>query len=232
VRPLRLKFVQSILALALSGYIDLALATMRWRFVDTEGADLAVAGPKGMVGCFWHGRIALAVVCRRVLKHKPRRVLISLSRDGEFIAQAVERLGFPAIRGSAAKKGKDQDKGGAGAFRQALRFMRDGGCIAVTPDGPRGPNQVMTEGPVILAQMGDAPTFLFGLAASPAIQLGGWDRGRLPLPFSRGCVVFDGPLIVAPEADADAREAIRADWQARLIAAQTRAERILAGDAS
>lgn len=232
MRPLRLKIVQTGLARLLSLYIDVTLATMRWRFVDTEGVDAAVAGPDGMVGCFWHGRIALAVVCRRVLKHKPRRVLISLSRDGEFIAQAVERLGFPGIRGSTAKKGKAQDKGGGDAFRQALRFMRDGGCIAVTPDGPRGPNQVMTEGPLILAQTGGAPVFLFGLAASPAIRLGGWDEGRLPLPFSRGCVVFDGPLLVERRADADAREKMRADWQARLRAAQGRAERILAGEAT
>ena len=29
--------------------------------------------------------------------------MISLSADGEFIAIAMEKLGFPAIRGSAAK---------------------------------------------------------------------------------------------------------------------------------
>ena len=224
-----MKAVQTVLSLLLSGYIQLALETTRWRFVDTEGVDAAVAGPDGFVGAFWHGRIAHAVVCRRVLKHKPRRVLISLSQDGEFIAGAVERLGFPAIRGSAGKKGKDKGKGGSGALRQALRFMADGGCIAVTPDGPRGPNQVMSDGALMLGQASGAPTFLFGLASTPAIQLGGWDEGRLPAPFSRGCVVFDGPLFVPRDADAETREAIRADWQARLIAAQKRAEAILAG---
>jgi lysophospholipid acyltransferase (LPLAT)-like uncharacterized protein len=231
MRPLRSKIIQAILARLLSLYVDFALETMRWRFYDTEGVDAAVASPDGFIGAFWHGRISLAVVCRRVLKHKPRRVLISMSRDGEFVAQTVERLGFPGIRGSAAKKGKDggKDKGGTAAFRQALKFMRDGGCIAVTPDGPRGPNQVMTDGPLILAQTGGAPVFLFGLAAKPGIRLGGWDDGILPVPFTRGCVVFDGPLIIDRRADAEAREAIRAEWQARLIAAQHRAEDILAG---
>jgi lysophospholipid acyltransferase (LPLAT)-like uncharacterized protein len=232
VRPLRWKVVQSTLAFLLSLYVDLSLETSRWRFVDTEGVDAAVAGPGGMIGAFWHGRIALAVVCRRVLKHKPRRVFISLSADGEFTARAVERLGFPAIRGSAGKKGGGDQKGGTEAFRKALRFMRDGGCIAVTPDGPRGPNQVMTDGPVVLAQRGEVPVFLFGLAVAPGLNLGGWDQGRLPVPFARGCVVFDGPLAVPRGADAEAREAIRADWQARLVAAQVRAERILAGEAA
>ncbi len=232
-RFIRSAFVQTLLSMILSGYIDLALATMRWRFVDTEEADKAIDGPGGMIGAFWHGRIALAVVCRRVLRHKPRRVLISLSRDGEFIARAVERLGFPAIRGSAAKKGKgsnrDKDKGGAVAFRQALKFMADGGCLAITPDGPRGPNQVMQEGTVTLARAAGAPVFVFGLAVDRAFTTKSWDKARLPLLFSRGCVVFDGPFHAARDADAETQEKLRLEWTARLNAAQARAEGILAG---
>ena len=226
--------VQGAVARILSLYIDFCFLTMRWRFEDRAGVDAMVASPLGAVGAFWHGRITLAVVCRRVLKHKPRRVLISLSPDGEFIAQAVERLGFPAIRGSAAKKnrGATEMKGGSAAFREALKFMRDGGLIAITPDGPRGPNQVMPLGTVILTQTGQVPIVLFGLAAQPAITLGSWDKARLPLPFSRGCVVFDGPHY-APRAAGEAeREVLRADWQARLIAAQKKAEALLAGSAA
>jgi lysophospholipid acyltransferase (LPLAT)-like uncharacterized protein len=228
-RFFRLKWVQSTLALLISGWIAFALATMRWTFVNREAADAACAAPEGIIGCFWHGRIAMAVVCKRVLKTKPRRVLISLSPDGEFIAQAVERLGFPAIRGSAGRKGKDKAKGGASAFRAALRFLAEGGVIAITPDGPRGPNQTMPDGPITLARTAQVPVFLFGLAATPAIQLKSWDKGRIPLPFTRGCVVFDGPLQAPREADAETLEALRADWQARLIAAQQRAEAVLAG---
>ena len=51
-----------------------------------------------------------------------------------------------------------------------------------------------------------------------------WDQARIPLPFGRGCVVFEGPLSVPRDADADAVEATRADWQSRLNAAQARAE--------
>jgi lysophospholipid acyltransferase (LPLAT)-like uncharacterized protein len=226
-RFIRSAFVQHLLSMILSGYIDLALATMRWRFMDTEAVDRAVQSPDGVIGAFWHGRIALAVVCRRVLKHKPRKVMISLSRDGEFIARAVERLGFPAIRGSAAKKGKD--KRGAAAFREALKFMADGGCLAITPDGPRGPNQVMQEGTITLARAAGVPVFVFGLAVDRGITLKTWDRGRLPLLFSRGCVVFDGPFHAPRDADAATQQMLRQTWQDRLNAAQARAEAILAG---
>jgi lysophospholipid acyltransferase (LPLAT)-like uncharacterized protein len=228
----RLKLVQSTLALIVSGWIAFALATMRWTFVDREAADAAMAAESGAIGCFWHGRIAMAVVCKRVLKAKPRRVLISLSADGEFIAQAVERLGFPAIRGSAGRKGKANSKGGSSAFRAALRFLAEGGVIAITPDGPRGPNQTMPDGPVTLARTAQVPVFLFGLAATPALQLKSWDKGRIPLPFTKGCVVFDGPLFAPRDADAETLETLRAEWQTRLVAAQTRAEAILAGTAA
>jgi hypothetical protein len=228
-RFFRQGWVQSALAFLLSAYLDAATATMRWRYENRGVADTAFAAPEGAIACFWHGRIGLAVGVRRLLKQKPRRVLISLSRDGEFIAKAVERLGFPAIRGSATRKGSPSAKGGAAAFRQALRFMGDGGVIVVTPDGPRGPAEVMPDGPVTLARLGQAPVLMFGMAARPAMIMKSWDKARLPLPFSRGCVVIDGPFFAPADADEAAREALRADWQARLCAAQDRAEAIVAG---
>ena len=220
---------QRLLIGLLTAYVNFALETTRWRFEDRAGVDSMVASPQGAIGAFWHGRITMAVVCRRVLKHKPRRVIISASRDGEMTARVVERLGFPSLRGSAAKKGKDADKGGAAVFRQALRFMRDGGLIAITPDGPRGPNQIMPQGTVIMAQAAKVPVVLFGLAAEPAIQFKSWDKARIPLPFGRGCVVFDGPLYAPEGTDEATREATRLDWQTRLNTAQAKAEAILAG---
>jgi lysophospholipid acyltransferase (LPLAT)-like uncharacterized protein len=228
-RFFRLAFVQSVLAFILSSYIGVTLATMRWRFENRGAAAAAATRPEGAITCFWHGRIALAVVCRRVLKTKPRRVLISLSTDGEFIAQAMNRLGFPAIRGSGRRRADALRKGGFAAFLVALQFIDEGGVVAVTPDGPRGPNEVIPEGPVHLAKASGAPVFLFGLAARPAIVFGSWDKSRLPVPFSRGCVVFDGPLFAPADADRACIEALRADWQNRLTAAHALAEAILAG---
>ncbi len=149
--------------------------------------------PTAASACFWHGRIALAVVCRRVLKRKPCRVMISNSPDGEFIARTVERLGVPAIRGSSTTDTRRQAPQPGGLRCEAVRFIEAGGVVAITPDGPRGPAQQMPEGPVALARASGAPVFLFGLAAQPALKLKTWDRTQIPLPFGRGCVVFDGP---------------------------------------
>jgi lysophospholipid acyltransferase (LPLAT)-like uncharacterized protein len=218
--------VQGVLAVILSTYLDIALRTTRWRFENRAGVDAAVASSTGIVACFWHGRIPLGPACREVLQKKPRKVLISLSPDGEFIARAMERMSFPAIRGSSARstEAKD-DKGGAGALREALRFIRSGGAVAITPDGPRGPAQVMAPGAVTLAKLTGAPVFLFGLCARPALRLKSWDKTLFPLPFGRGAVVFVGPLYASRDGD---DEALRLDWQARLILADAQAADLLA----
>ena len=221
--------VQGALALLLSGYLDFALKTTRWRFENRGPADAAVASPKGIIGCFWHGRIPLGPACREVLAHKPRKVIMSLSPDGEFIVRTMERLSFPAIRGSSSRKGDAANaKGGAGAMMDSVRFLRSGGVVAITPDGPRGPAEEMAAGAVTLARVSGAPVFLFGLHCRPGFQLDSWDRTLFPLPFGRGAVVFDGPLYAPRDADEAACEALRLDWQARLTAANARAAALLA----
>jgi lysophospholipid acyltransferase (LPLAT)-like uncharacterized protein len=223
----RTPWVQSAVAWLISVYLGATLASMRWRFENRAAVDAAVNAPGGAVACFWHGRIALAVGCRRVLKSRRRRVLISNSPDGELIAKIVRRLSFPAIRGSSTMDNR-ADRRSVQAFIEAVRFIDAGGVVVITPDGPRGPAEEMPQGPVMLARARQTPVFLFGLAGRPALTLNSWDRTKIPLPFSRGCVVFDGPLSVSRNADPAAVEATRLDWQARLSAAQARAEAILA----
>ena len=223
----RTPWVQSVLAWLVSVYLEGTLATMRWRFENQAVVDTAVASPRGFVACFWHGRIALAIACRRMLKDKPRRVLISNSPDGELITKIVGRLSIGAIRGSSTTD-KRAPRRSVGAFLGAVKFLEEGGMVAITPDGPRGPAEEMPEGPVALAKVRETPVLLVGLAAQPTLTLRSWDRTQIPLPFGRGCVVFDGMLAIPRDAGPDDLESARADWQARLRAAQDRAEDLVA----
>jgi len=225
MRPLRSPLIQAVLAWVLAAWLKLCLSTIRWRQENIEAAEQVWASGGGAIVCFWHSRIALAPACWPLDRAQPPRALISLSADGEFIARAVARLGFPAIRGSSSKKSApDKAKGGAAAFRDVLRWIRGGGGVAITPDGPRGPAESMAEGALVLARASGAPVLLVGIACRPAVRLGGWDRSVLPLPFGRGAIVWDGPLVWTDEATV---EAARAEWAARITAATTRAEALL-----
>ena len=87
----------------------------------------------------------------------------------------------------------------------------------------------MQAGPIVLARRAGTRVFLAGIAARPVITLKNWDRTRLPLPFSRGVAIIEGPLYAPADADRGEMEALRADWQARLIALDARAETLLDG---
>ena len=225
-RWLRRPAVQAVLGWLIATYIELVIATLRWRRENEAPTRAALDGPEGLIALFWHGRIVPAIACRPILKDKPRTVMISLSPDGEFIALAAERLKIPTIRGSTGRGGKN-GKGGAVAFRQAMQVLAAGEVMIMTPDGPRGPNEVMQLGPLQLARASGRPVFLMGLAVRPAIRLGSWDKGRVPLPFGRAALVLEGPLSVAANADDALLEAAREDWQTRLRAAQARADVLL-----
>jgi lysophospholipid acyltransferase (LPLAT)-like uncharacterized protein len=227
---LRRPAVQQAIAVLVCAYFDLLRATMRWRFEQDEGARQALSEPEGGMIWLWHGKLGLAGAGRNLLAGRPMRIMASLSPDGALAALIAERLGYPAIRGSASRKPGQLGKGGAQAFVEAKGFIDDGGGVIITPDGPRGPREVLSAGPIMLAKRAGTRVYFAGLAARPAIALGSWDRFRLPLPFARGVVTFDGPFRAPTENSRADDEALRTEWQARIDAIQARAEALIEED--
>lgn len=222
----RAPWVQALAGFLLAAWLKLCFATMRWTHEGLEGAEKVWAAGGGVVVCFWHSRISLSPHSWPLDRAQPARAMISLSPDGEFVARAVALLGFPAIRGSSRKKTARgfKQKGGTEAFREVLRWVRAGNCIAITPDGPRGPAQSMAEGAIMLARLSKAPVVMLGLACRPALQLDTWDKAIVPLPFSRAAIVYGEPFLEA----ADDSPAVRAVWKAKLDALTERAEALVA----
>ncbi len=227
MRPLRIPWGVRTASWIFAAYLRFVYATMRWTREGQERAEGVWRAGGGAVLCFWHARIPLGPQSwPQAPERQEIRALISLSADGEFIAQAVARIGFPAIRGSSTKKRDEavKNKGGEQAFRDMLRWVKSGGAVAITPHGPRGPAEGMEKGTPVLAQITGAPVLLVGLASTPCLRLKTWDRTVIPLPFSRGAMVWDGPLRAAREEDP---EALAAAWAARLSAVTRRAEALV-----
>lgn len=222
----RSAFIQHSLATFFAAWLKFCYATIRW---TSEGQDMAEgvwAREGGAILCFWHAQIPMAPQCWPQAPHRQdMRALISLSADGEFIALTVQKIGFPAIRGSS-KKASDpaKNKNGEQALRDMARWVRGGGGIAITPDGPRGPAEVMQGGALTVARITGAPAIFCGLAVNPCLRAGSWDRTVIPLPFGKGAIVWDGPAFVEKGDDMDA---MTADWAARLTAVQRRAEALV-----
>ncbi len=227
---LRRPGVQAVLGWILAAYLKLILRTVRWRHVNLACVEPNLAGQEGALALFWHGRIPLCLSIAPQWWRKNTKALISPSADGEFIAQALAHSGFPAIRMSSAKKGDTaKARAAVAGFREALTLVGGGGALVITPDGPRGPNEVIAPGALQMARRTGAPVFLMGIAAAPALQLKTWDQVMIAAPFGRGVVVWDGPFRAPADADEAAIAALGADWSARLSAATRKAEALVAG---
>jgi hypothetical protein len=221
--------VQAFLGWVLGTYLRIVLRTVRWTHENLDCVEPALAGKSGAIGLFWHGRIPLCLATAPQWWRKNTRAFVSPSSDGEFIAQALAMSGFPAIRISSAKKGDSaKARQAVAAIREAVGWVSEGGALIVTPDGPRGPNEVIAPGALQIARRSGQPVFLMGIAANPAMQLQGtWDRVMFAAPFGRGAVVWEGPLYVPADADDAMIQALVADWSGRLSAVTRRAETLV-----
>lgn len=139
---------------------------------------------------FWHGRMLYFLH----LYHRQRfTVLVSRSRDGEFVSRVLQCFGVHVTRGSSSR-------GGAQALLDLAREMRHGCHAAMTPDGPRGPRYVVHPGIITLAKRTGAVIVPVSYSARWKKVLRSWDRFVVPLPFSRVVVVYGEPIGVPASA--------------------------------
>lgn len=231
---LRSGLIQSLFANLIWAYMVLVNRTTRWQVEGLEETEQVWNEmTSGLVFACWHSRILLLPVgWTRFMKRRAQdrgkpAMLISMSRDGEFVARAAEKLGVRVVRGSAAnKKKKDKNKGGSAAVRETSEVLGENGVLCMTVDGPRGPRQRASLGAIRLAQRKHAKLMIYALAISPAKRMKSWDRFVVPGLFGKGAIVF------APEIDISrdrSPEDIRLELETVLNTATERAEQLVGG---
>ena len=181
-------------------YIRLVWTTGRWEVRNSDKAEAYWREGKPFIISFWHGRmLILPSMWPTTAK---MHMLISMHRDGELIARAIGHFGHGTVRGSAAKPGSNKDKGGAAALRGMLKALKSGEYVGITPDGPSGPRMRATDGIVTVARVSGVPIMPCSFSSRSRLLLNTWDRFVVPLPFSRGVIVWGDPIFVARDADA------------------------------
>jgi lysophospholipid acyltransferase (LPLAT)-like uncharacterized protein len=136
--------------------------------------------------------------------------LISASRDGDLIANWIERSGYGTIRGSSSRKGVI-------ALRQLMDPLAADGNVLFTPDGPRGPVYEATPGLIFLAQKSGAPIVPIHMEYSSCWRMKSWDRFIVPRPFATLRAIFGAPISIAPLSDAGQFEAERLRLQTAMM---------------
>ncbi|EGF89594.1 hypothetical protein ABI_40110 [Asticcacaulis biprosthecium C19] len=220
-------WLRELIADLLIAYLRFCYATTKWQVEGEDEVKLVWASGRPVVLMFWHERLHLGHASWPTVNAQPVAVLSSQSKFGDVISKVNGAFGRHSIRGSKAKKSDpSKNKGGAQAFRDLLRWLRAGNCAATTPDGPRGPRREMTEGSLKLSQISGAVMVCLGQSTKRYFELGTWDRMRVPLPFSRGAMVWKVLPAVPADIDEEIFEQGRLAMQAQLNAVTARADEI------
>ena len=185
--------------------------TLRYEIDDRAGI---VGRPvtEDYVGALWHNRLLVfPLILRRFFPQRHGAALISASRDGDLLADAVQRFGYDVVRGSSSRLG-------ASAILQLTQVLASGRDVVITPDGPRGPAYELGPGIIFLAQKSGAPVLPINLEYSRCWRLGSWDRFIVPRPFAKVRVLINRPHRVGPTATPEEFEAERLALQNAMMA--------------
>lgn len=171
------------------GYIRFLAATSR---ITQHGLEIPAKlkqEKKPFIFAFWHGRQLFLPFVRR---KDALDALISQSKDGEYIAGIISFFGIGSIRGSSSH-------GGRRALVQIMRSLKCGRLVAITPDGPRGPQKSVRPGVIFVAKKMQVPIVPIAFAARRKKVILGWDEYLVPYPFNKIAVTYGEPYYVMPD---------------------------------
>ena len=99
--------------------------------------------------------------------------------------------------------------GGRAAADEITEYLRGGYSTLAFPDAPRGPRCALKDGVLHMSLKSGVPIVPIKCWLSRYVELRGWDRKRIPLPFGAIRVEYRGPIQVTEENFEQARERLR-----------------------
>ncbi|MGB6330019.1 MAG: lysophospholipid acyltransferase family protein [Halarcobacter sp.] len=152
---------------------------------------------------FWHGELLMQPFNYQKLKPTGKvSAMISEHKDGEVITRTVEYLGIHSVRGSSSR-------GAAKVLISAIKEIKRGDDIAITPDGPRGPRHSVAPGVVAISKKTNAKILIFNCKPSKYWQFNSWDKFIIPKPFGTLEFFIQEPLDISSLEVEEARELIK-----------------------
>ena len=158
---------------------------------------------KPLIICIWHGDLMSQPYNYFAFrKNGTVKGMISHSKDGEIITKLISNFKVGAVRGSSSK-------GAAKVLISALKELKSGNDLAITPDGPRGPRFSVADGVIALAQKSDSSVVCFNSVPTKYWQFKSWDKFVLPKPFGRIDFYISEPFDIKNMEFEEAREFIK-----------------------
>lgn len=205
-----LRFLGSFL---LSHSLDALCRTLRVSYKNKKVIDELRKQKQNYVLAFWHGTMLLPWFLHR---NDGFAALTSKSKDGDLLAKQLKHWKYKVVRGSSSK-------GGDVALGIMIDHAKNGYSIAITPDGPRGPEHKFKAGAVIAAKKSCVPVVLMAIGIKSKKKLKSWDKFQIPNPFSNVKVIYSDPVYVDAKLSYDETSKVIEKCEKKLIELQKEA---------
>ncbi|MCG6192570.1 lysophospholipid acyltransferase family protein [Leptospira sp. FAT2] len=182
--------------------------------IGDEGLVKLRKEKKPYILSIWHTNVLYSPYLN---KNAGAAVLISESKDGDFINEVVHRFGNYSIRGSSSK-------GGSKALKALFVHLKKNLPAAITPDGPRGPAFVVQPGLIACAQVSQIPIVPMHYECTRQwIAEKAWDKHRIPKPFTTFVVSYGEPIFIPKKLDEKGFEEARLNVEKAMMENRQRA---------
>lgn len=207
-----LRFLGSFL---LSHSLDALCKTLRVTYKNKKVIDDFRKQNQHYVLAFWHGTMLLPWFLHR---NDSFAALTSKSKDGDLLAKQLKHWKYKVVRGSSSK-------GGDVALGIMVDHAKNGYSIAITPDGPRGPEHMFKAGAVVTAKKSGVPVVLMGVGIKSKKKLKSWDKFQIPNPFSNVKVIYSNPIYVDANLSYDETSKVIEECEVKLNELRKEAEK-------
>jgi len=190
----------------ISWLIRIWFLTCRIHEQGVDNRELCTEHDNPVIVTFWHYAILYLFYH---LRRESAVVMVSASRDGEYIARLAARFGFGSVRGS-------QNRRGFQALKESMKHLDEGRHVAIVADGSQGPALKVQPGSIFLASKSRSPILPITWSASRYWTIRSWDRMVIPKPFSRIDFFYGKPVFVPANIKAEGIEEYRLQLETNL----------------
>ena len=180
--------VQQLLAFIAFIYIVFVKITSNIKYENIDSPKKYWQNKKPFILAFWHGQLMTFSYTWKI--NKKLNILASSHSDGRFGASIARYFKLNNIPISS--------DGNNLSLRPIFKILNSNNYIAITPDGPRGPKEKVSEGIIKIAKISKVPIIPVGFESSKNFCLKSWDSFLITLPFSK-CRIVWGDSITIPE---------------------------------
>lgn len=171
----------------LPGLVSLLCKSLKIIKVNDEHIKKMEELRQNYILAFWHGTMLLPWY----LHGRPDVVaLTSKSKDGDLLSRTLKHWNYEVVRGSSSS-------GGDIALGIMVDYAKNNYSIAITPDGPRGPEHKFKAGAVVAAKKGNIPLILAGVGYDKKRVLTSWDKFEIPTFFSKAEINYSDPVEIS-----------------------------------